>query len=186
MNTIELIDTMQGVLSQQLERAREIRALPAERLLHRPSPEQWNVVEVFEHMVLSSSIYEKGLQQVFDRKADQFTFNPVFKPGLLGAYSVKSMLPRLDGSIPMRMRTLGRFEPRKLQGASTASIDSFIRMCEGWRSLLDRARTTDLNAMKVTSSLGPIIRFKAGDAFRFPIAHQVRHFLQIERLLAAT
>ncbi len=37
--------------------------------------------------------------------------------------------------------------------------------------------------MKVTSSLGPIIRFKAGDAFRFPVAHQQRHFLQIERLV---
>ena len=37
--------------------------------------------------------------------------------------------------------------------------------------------------MKVTSSLGPIIRFKVGDAFRFPVAHQQRHFLQIERLV---
>ena len=57
-------------------------------------------------------------------------------------------------------------------------------MCEALIRLLEAARTTDLNAMKVASSLGPIIRFKAGDAFRFPVAHQQRHFLQLERALA--
>ncbi len=50
-------------------------------------------------------------------------------------------------------------------------------------ALLEIAKRTDLNVMRITSSLGPIIRFKAGDAFRFPIAHQVRHFLQLERTL---
>lgn len=35
--------------------------------------------------------------------------------------------------------------------------------------------------MRVVSSLGPMIRFKADDAFRFSVAHQERHFLQIER-----
>jgi hypothetical protein len=40
-----------------------------------------------------------------------------------------------------------------------------------------------LEGEKVTSTLGPILRFKVGDAFRFPIAHQQRHMLQIERVL---
>ena len=57
-------------------------------------------------------------------------------------------------------------------------------MCEGFLDLLERARSTDLNRMKVTSSLGPIIQFKAGDAFRFPVAHQVRHMRQVEAVLA--
>jgi hypothetical protein len=42
-----------------------------------------------------------------------------------------------------------------------------------------------LDGAKVTSTLGPILRFKVGDAFRFPLAHQERHMLQIERTLAA-
>ncbi|MEO5584289.1 MAG: hypothetical protein ABIQ75_02450, partial [Flavobacteriales bacterium] len=38
---------------------------------------------------------------------------------------------------------------------------------------------------RITSTLGPVLRFKIGDAFRFMIAHQERHFLQIERSLQA-
>lgn len=184
METLLLIEELDRTLRAQIARARDIQELPATTLLHRPSPEQWNLVEVFEHMNLSSGVYLAGLRSVFDRRAAQLPFAPVFEPGPIGQYSVKSMTPRPDGSIRMRMKTLGRFEPRKLQGASSESITGFIAMCEGFQSLLQRARATDLNAMRVTSSLGPIIRFKAGDAFRFPIAHQVRHFAQIERIMS--
>ncbi|MBK9176591.1 MAG: hypothetical protein IPM46_09685 [Flavobacteriales bacterium] len=57
-------------------------------------------------------------------------------------------------------------------------------MCEGLIRLLNRAPATDLNRMRIVSTLGPLVQLRAGDAFRFPIAHQKRHFTQIERLLA--
>lgn len=183
MDSLVLITELESTLHQQIARSKAIRALPAEQLLHRPAPEKWNAVEIFEHMNLSSGIYVRGLEEVFRKKAADHAFNPVFTPGWLGQYSVKSMTPRADGSIPMRMKTLGRFEPRKLQGASSTSIDRFIDLCERLLALLEIAKRTDLNVLRITSSLGPIIRFKAGDAFRFPIAHQVRHFLQLERTL---
>jgi hypothetical protein len=183
MDSLALIAELERTLNQQIARSKVIRALPADHLVHRPAPEQWNAVEIFEHMNLSSGIYVLGLEEAFRKKAADHAFNPVFKPGWLGQYSVRSMTPRADGSIPMRMKTLGRFEPRKLQGASSASIDRYIDLCERLMVLLGTAKRTDLNAMRISSSLGPIIRFKAGDAFRFPIAHQVRHFLQLERTL---
>lgn len=65
------------------------------------------------------------------------------------------------------------------------TIQHYINLCERFLRLLERAKGKDLNKMMVASSLGPIIRFKAGDAFRFHIAHQQRHFLQLERALAA-
>ena len=184
MKTKELIDQLDTTLVEQVQRALAVRQLPAGSLLHRPSPEKWNALEVFEHMCLSSGIYLRGLERVFDERADSFPFNPEFSPGLLGGYFTKSMLPKPDGTIGSRMKTMRMFDPPRNQGAAKESIDRFIDMCERFRKLLDRARTTDLNRMKVTSSLGPIIRFKAGDAFRFPIAHQQRHFLQLERTLA--
>ncbi|MBP7407438.1 MAG: DinB family protein [Flavobacteriales bacterium] len=183
MDSLQLISDLRSTLEEQIARAQQIRALPAAQLLHRPAPEQWNTLEVFEHMNLSSGIYLRNLREVFDRKAVKLKFNAVFTPGRLGAYSVKSMTPRADGTIPLRMKTLGKFEPRKLDGASSGSIDRFVTMCEGFLALLERSEHTDLNAMKVASSLGPIVRFRAGDAFRFPVAHQVRHFHQIERVL---
>lgn len=185
MDVNGLIDDLGATLRTQIARSKEIQQLPAERLLHRPAPDQWNVLEVFEHLCLSSGIYVRGLQAVFDHKAERLAPESTFTPGLLGNYFTRGMLPRPDGSLPNRMRTLKMFDPGRRHGASPESIARSIALCEQMLKLLERARTTDLNKMKVTSSLGPVIRFKAGDAFRFPVAHQVRHFLQIERLLKA-
>ena len=185
MNTTQLIDNLDATLSEQLERAHAVRSMSADVLLHRPAPEKWNSLEIFEHMCLSSGIYLRGLERVFDERAKTLPFIPQFKPGLLGDYFTKSMLPKPDGSISNRMKTMRIFDPPRNSGASQESINRFIDLCERFRKLLERARTTDLNRMKVTSSLGPIIRFKTGDAFRFPIAHQQRHFLQLERTLLA-
>lgn len=182
--TGQLITDLGSMLLSQIARAQEIQQLPADLLLRRPAPDKWNALEVFEHLNMSSGIYLRGLQEVFARKAAGLEPNPVFKPGMLGEYFTKSMLRKPDGRIGSRMRTMKMFDPARNQGASNESIARFIVMCEKFLALLDKSRGTDLNRMKVTSSLGPIVRFKAGDAFRFPIAHQVRHFLQIERLLA--
>lgn len=180
--TEQLIAALSTTLRSQIARAQQIQQLPADLLLRRPAPDKWNALEVFEHMNLSSGIYLHGLQDVFARKAAGLKPDPIFKPGLLGEYFTKAMLPKPDGTIGSRMRTMKLFDPARNHGASTESIARFISMCEQFLALLDESRSTDLNSMKVTSSLGPIVRFKAGDAFRFPIAHQVRHMLQVERL----
>ena len=45
------------------------------------------------------------------------------------------------------LRTMKMFEPPRNHGASSASIDRFIHMCEAFLRLLGTTRTTDLNAM---------------------------------------
>lgn len=185
MDALRMIDDLQATLGEQIARSHEIARLPSEQLLKRPEPNKWNALEVFEHMNLSSGIYARGLRKAFDRHAGAHPANPLFKPGRIGDFSTRAMLPRTDGQISWRMNTMRMFDPPKQQGASQESIARFIRLCEEFHALLEAARGTDLNRITVVSSLGPIIRFKAGDAFRFPIAHQTRHLLQIERLLRA-
>ncbi|MBK9176845.1 MAG: DinB family protein [Flavobacteriales bacterium] len=184
MDANAMIDALLEVLRGQIARAREIQRLPAELLLKRPAQGKWNALEVFEHMNLSSGVYARGIAKVFGGQAARHPANPVFKAGFLGDFSTKAMLPKPDGRIAWRMKTLRMFDPPRQHGASSESIARFIALCECFLRLLEQARGTDLNRMKVVSSLGPILCFKAGDAFRFPIAHQQRHFLQIERLLA--
>lgn len=183
MNKRELIADLEEILKDQISRAEQIRSLPADRLLHRPAPEQWNVVEVFEHLCLSSGVYLRGLERAFRRPGGHDGTKGTFSPGLLGDYFTRSMRPKPNGAIGWKMRTMRVFDPTRQQGASTASIDKFNGLCRSFLALLTEAPNKDLDRLRVTSSLGPVIRFKAGDAFRFPIAHQQRHFLQIERLL---
>jgi hypothetical protein len=184
MKVDRMIEELRAVLQAQQARAREIAALPGASLLKRPTPEAWNVLEVFEHLNLSSGVYVRGLEDVFTRKAASHRPTNDFTPGVLGDWFTTGLEPKPGGVIKWRMRTMKMFDPARNAGASLESITRFIDLCSRLLILLEKARTTDLNKLRVTSSLGPIIRFKAGDAFRFPVAHQRRHFLQIERLLA--
>lgn len=180
-----MIDGLAATLHAQVERARQLKTLPEARLRYRAAEGQWNVLEAFAHLVLSSGIYERGLRKVFAKQARRLPDAPEFRPGVLGEWFTSGLRPKPDGRIAWKMKTLKAFDPARQHGASLESINRFIHLCDGLLELLEQARTTDLNRMKVASSLGPVIRFKAGDAFRFAVAHQERHFLQIERLLAA-
>jgi len=183
MDTRDLIDTLQAELRRQLQRCAELRYLPLERLHQRPDPKRWSAMEVVQHMNLSSGHYHKRLQKLYADEDNGLRFRTRYTPGRWGDYSTKAMDPQADGTIDWRMRTMAMFEPRNIANSGLQALDEFEAMLHGFLGLLERARTRGLEGEKVTSTLGPILRFKAGDAFRFPIAHQTRHFLQIERTL---
>ena len=187
LDTRTLIDALQQQLRVQLAHVDALLDLPTERLLKRPAPDRWSVMEVVQHMNLSSGHYHRLLQRLYANENNGLRFRSTFTPGLLGQYSVNSMTPKPNGDIPMRMRTLRMFDPARTAPVNAddalAPLLRFREMLQGFMGLLERARTRGLEGEKVTSTLGPIIRFKAGDAFRFPIAHQERHLLQIDRLL---
>jgi hypothetical protein len=187
LDTRTLIDALQQQLRVQLAHVDALLDLPTERLLKRPAPDRWSVMEVVQHMNLSSGHYHRLLHRLYANENNGLRFRSTFTPGLLGQYSVNSMPPKPNGDIPMRMRTLRMFDPARTAPVNAddalAPLLRFREMLQGFMGLLERARTRGLEGGKVTSTLGPIIRFKAGDAFRFPIAHQERHFLQIDRTL---
>lgn len=183
MDTRTLIDTRQAELRRQLVRCAQLRDLPLDVLHQRPDPRRWSVMEVVKHMDLSSGHYHSRLQKLYADENNGLRFRTQFTPGRWGDYSTKAMDPKADGSISWRMKTLALFEPRNVPISGYRALDEFEAMLNDFMGLLERARTRGLEGEKVTSTLGPILRFKAGDAFRFPIAHQTRHFRQIEQTL---
>jgi hypothetical protein len=183
LETRTLVDTLQAELRRQLESCSQLRLLPLDELHTGPAPKRWSVMEVVQHMNLSSGHYHKRLQKLYADENNGLRFRTRYTPGRWGDYSTKAMDPKADGTISWRMRTMAMFEPRNVANSGLQALDEFEAMLHGFMGLLERARTRGLEGEKVTSTLGPILRFKAGDAFRFPIAHQTRHFLQIERTL---
>ena len=182
-DTRSLIEALQTELRRQLERCAELRYMPIERLHQCPDPKRWSVMEVLQHMNLSSGHYLKRLQKLYADENNGLRFRTRFTSGRWGDFSTKAMDPKADGTIGWRMRTMGMFEPREVATTGWQALDAFEAMLRSFIGLLERARTRGLEGEKVTSTLGPILRFKVGDAFRFPIAHQTRHWLQIERTL---
>lgn len=121
-----MIDELAASLRAQVERAEQLKALPEERLRRRPAEGQWNVLEVFAHLVLSGGIYERGLRHVFAERAHALPDAPEFTPGLPGEWFTSGMRPKADGRIRWKMKTLKIFDPARQQGASVESIDAFI------------------------------------------------------------
>lgn len=185
LDTRDLIDRLQAELRRQLRCCAHWRNLPLEELHQRPDAKRWSVMEILQHTNLSSGHYHDHLQRLYADENNGIRFRTTFTPGRWGDFATRAMKPDTDGSIRWRMRTLPSFEPRSVGASGWDALDSFERIAHGFLGLLERARTRGVEGAKVTSTLGPILRFKVGDAFRFPIAHQERHFLQIERTLQA-
>lgn len=184
LDTRQLIAELQAELRRQLQRCEALRELPLEQLHRRPEPKRWSAMEVLQHMNLSSGHYHKRLQALYADENSGLRYRSTFTPGRWGDYAARAMQPKPDGAIAWRMRTIALFEPRNVASSGWTALDDYERMCHGFIGLLERARSRGIEGPKVTSTLGPILRLKVGDAFRFPIAHQTRHWLQLERVLA--
>ena len=62
-------------------------------------------------------------------------------------------------------------------------IDEFINGQERLIDFLQQSLLTNMGSIKVPISISRFIRLKLGDTFRFLIAHQQRHFIQIQAIL---
>lgn len=185
METLAFIDSLARSLERQMTQAEALRSEPLEHLQQRPDPKRWSVLEIIEHMNLSSVVYYHGLRDLYAKPVSKLRFSSTYTPGRLGAFSAKAMQPGTDGAISWRMKTMGMFEPRTATTKGWTALDEFQAILRGMLQLLSEGKVKGIEGEKITSTLGPILRFKAGDAFAFPIAHQERHWLQIERTLKA-
>lgn len=183
LHTMKLIDELQAALAQQIAIVKQLQETDGTELKLRPDPDRWSVLEIAEHMNLSSGHYFKLLKKVYSDPRSRIESREYFEPGRFGEMGVKAMRPTGEGKINWKMKTLGIFEPRTASTKGKAALHELRSMLEGFVDLLEKARSRGLEGERITSTLGPILRFKIGDAFRFPIAHQQRHFLQIDRTL---
>lgn len=184
VRTRELIDMLQAELRAQLLQCAQLRERPLELLQRRPSAKRWSVLEVLRHIQLSSGHYHQRLKNLYAGNGQGLRYAEMYTSGRWGDLSTKAMVPRSDGSIGWRMKTMSLFEPRNVATSGWTALADVELMLNELIALLEKARTMGLEGKKITSTLGPILRFQPGDAFRFPIAHQKRHFLQITNTLA--
>jgi hypothetical protein len=185
MNTEHIIADLRTTLERQLQRARALRELPLVLLEQRPAPKKWSVLEICEHMNLSSGHYLAHLRNAYADPRSRFVRGENHVPGFWGGMLTRTMQPTQQGRIRMPMATLRMFEPLQAPVKRLDSLDDLIGMLEGFRELLDVAVDKGMKGPRITSTLGPVFRFKIADAFAFATAHQERHLLQIDRTLQA-
>ena len=171
----ELIADTKKIKSEVLELAK----LGADELHHKPGPNKWNILECIEHLNIADSIY---LYQ-FEKKLTQGSASrgQVFKPGILGNLFVTGLKPKSDGTIPNRMKTFQKFLPEV--NAKYDTINKFLEDQDRLIQLLDASRKLDLNRNRIATALGRLVTLNLGDAYRFVIAHNQRHVVQMKNIL---
>lgn len=160
----------------------EILIYPTAGLQQKPSPTSWSALECLEHLNLTARHYipeiQSKLKQAQGKQKEAVAY---FKPGFIGNYMTKSMLPK-EGEISNKMKTFGGVQPTLDEDAEVI-VKEFIAHQEAMLSLLETASAYNLQRIKVQSLIS-ILYFRLGDAFRFLMAHNLRHMLQAKKALS--
>ena len=101
-----------------------------------------------------------------------------FHSGFFANFSTNSMKPNEDGVIRFKMKTMKRMEPSKSNIDPRKLFSEFESYQKNMLILIEKSKYYNINKIKITSSIGGIIRFKLGNALRFVIAHNQRHIQQ--------
>ncbi|MEO9964632.1 MAG: DinB family protein [Reichenbachiella sp.] len=179
MNKLELIDSLIADTEQVKSEAESFVMLTQEELKYKPDPDGWCVLECIEHLNIADAHYISQFEKKFSTAPH--SDNPNFKPGWIGSYFVRMIKPKEDGTIPSPMKTLKKFVPEV--NVQYDTLAKFIEDQDLIIEMLNISKKLDLNKVKITSAIGPIVTFKLGDAFRFLIGHNQRHIIQAQRVL---
>lgn len=178
LNTIQLLAELKGLCQDHIQKAKEYKMMNDEALNHRPNTSSWNVLECIEHLNRYAEFYVPEIKSSIGRA------KPVpresFKPGWLGDYFAKSMYP---SSTMKKIKTFKSKDPIFHQLDKTV-IDTFVDYNMQFFALLSEAGRVDIQSAKTAVSISPFIKLRLGDTLRFVVYHQLRHMVQIERILA--
>ncbi|HEX4957436.1 MAG TPA: DinB family protein [Lacibacter sp.] len=181
-NSNSLIESLLADVRELILEAEQLKALPASVMHLQPKAHQWSVAQVLEHLNIYSRFYINAIEQKLH--LNQSDPNTDFTPGWLGNYFTNLMKPGADKRITKKMKAPKNAVP-SAQPDAQKMLEEFINHQHHLLNLLQIAKTANLDYNRIPTSLSKLISLKLGDTFRFFIAHEQRHFVQISNVMKA-
>ncbi len=176
----ELLEQLQADVRQMILTTAYLKTEDTRALIMQPGAGKWSVAQVFEHLNSYGRYYlpaiEKSLTQSIKPAAEWFV------AGWLGDYFTRIMQPGKNGTITKKMNAPKNHRPAFVFDME-AVTDTFLQQQHILLDLLEEAKGKDIGTIRTPVSISRFIRLKTGDTFRFLIAHQQRHFIQISNTL---
>ena len=177
ISTTQLLEELKDRTGNHLQYAQTLLLKPENELNFRSSTDSWSALECLEHLNRYGDFY---IPEISHRISSSATSpQATFKPGILGNYFAKSMLPKEKLN---KMKTLKAMNPIHSQ-LSKDVLNEFVKQQQLLLELLEKAQHIDLEKTKTAISISKLITLKLGDTFRFVIYHNARHIAQVERIL---
>lgn len=177
ISTSEFLNELRNRTAEHLQFAEMLSLKTENDLNFRTSTESWSTLECLEHLNRYGDFYIPEISRTISSAGKPSQL--YFKPGILGNYFAKSMLPKEKLNT---MKTLKAMNPIH-SNLDKSVVDTFIKQQKKMLELLEEAQYIDLEKTKTSISISKLIKLKLGDTFRFVIYHNARHVEQIKRIL---
>ncbi|RKE80749.1 DinB family protein [Chryseobacterium sp. AG363] len=177
ISTSEFLNELRNRTEEHLQFAEMLSLKTEHDLNFRTSTESWSTLECLEHLNRYGDFYIPEISHTISSAGKPSQL--YFKPGILGNYFAKSMLPKEKLNT---MKTLKAMNPIH-SNLDKSVVDTFIKQQKKMLELLEEAQFIDLEKTKTSISISKLIKLKLGDTFRFVIYHNARHVEQIKRIL---
>jgi len=152
-----------------------------QKILSSPETGTWSAAQVLAHLNSYNRYYLGAIETSLNYSSNKGQAG-YYTPGILGAYFTRLMLPAAETQKARKMKSPKDHIPPSKPDAEGV-INEFI---EGEKTLLrqlEKSKKVNLMKTRVPISLNRFIKLQLGDTFHFLVAHQQRHFVQIQTIL---
>lgn len=181
VNTKEYLDEAAAGFESAISEVELLVANLDTRTLNTPEADgKWSMLECIEHMSLATEVYTKNIGD----KIKEDSLPPAskdFKGHWKGRMFARMNAPKAGGEIPMKLKTFKSMEPKN-QLKETEVINRFLSIHREIIDLIDQSRSVNIDRVKVATALGPMVKLRLGEAYRFILAHTQRHLVQLQRI----
>lgn len=179
----QLLDTLEQTVAQTIHNATLLQSMGEAALKTVPALDKWNVLQVLYHLNSYNNYYLPHIAQA-TKEGENIPYSATFKAGVIGNYFTNMMLPGNNGMVKNVMKAPKDHSPAG-DFTDIEVVNEFVAGQQKLLQLLGEARGVNLTRIKVPISISTLIKLRLGDTFRFLVAHQQRHFVQISNTLKA-
>jgi hypothetical protein len=181
VNTKEYLDETEAGFQSAIKEVELLVANLDTTTLNAPEAEgKWNMLECIEHMSLATEVYTKNISDKI-KSGGLPPASKTFKGHWKGRMFARMNAPKPGGEIPMKLKTFKFMEPKN-QLKETEVINRFISIHREIIDLIEQSRSVNIDKVKVATALGPMVKLRLGEAYRFILAHTQRHLVQLKRI----
>lgn len=175
------INTSQEDLKHILSEVKSLVEGLDEKTLNRQEGEgKWSMLQCLKHLSIAVNVYNNNSQLAMSKSSHQ-TPASEFKSHWKGDMFVKMISPRDNGELKNNMKTMKSMNPESSLNAE-ATINEFFQLHEQFIGIMEQSRDYNINRVKVNTAIGPLVKLRLGDAYRFIIGHAQRHLIQLKRI----
>ncbi len=161
----------------------DVAELPDHKLNWKPNEKKWSALEVVSHLNKVYEIYLENFAAAIS-SAPELPLDQTldYQSSLLGKISIYAMKPK-GNKRRFKMKTFDFFNPVSEPNKKNKTIDLFLENKATFNDLIKKARSKNLKNIKMPTALGDKMKFYVPECFKFILAHEERHIVQIASIL---